>query len=84
MERGLVPRDLGVQRFLDADPPLDASLPPLNLGHDFLNILEFIAPLPKNGLNIKDVLYDRDDVLLKEEPVITFLEIGRGGKKGIY
>lgn len=40
---------LGVQGFLDANPPLDAGFPPLDLGHDLLNILQLVAALPEHS-----------------------------------
>lgn len=40
---------LGVQRLLDADPPLDAGFPSLDLGHDLLNILQLVAALPEHS-----------------------------------
>lgn len=40
---------LGVQRLLNANPPLDAGFPPLDLGHNLLNILEFVAALPEHS-----------------------------------
>lgn len=40
---------LGVQRLLDANPPLDAGFPPLDLGHDLLDILQLVAALPEHS-----------------------------------
>ena len=42
---------LGVQRLLDAYPPLDSSLSSLNLGHDLLNVLQLVAALPEHRWN---------------------------------
>jgi len=36
--------NFAIQGFLDADPALDFLFPFLNLSHNFVNILEFIAP----------------------------------------
>lgn len=40
---------LGVQGLLDANPPLDAGFPPLDLGHNLFNILQLVAALPKHS-----------------------------------
>lgn len=40
---------LGVQCLLDANPPLDAGFAPLDLGHDLLDILQFVAALPEHS-----------------------------------
>lgn len=40
---------LGVQCLLNANPPLDAGLPPLDLGHDLLDILQLVAALPEHS-----------------------------------
>ena len=43
------PTYLGVQGFLDADASLDTGLSSLNLSHNAFNVLQFIAPIPKDS-----------------------------------
>lgn len=40
---------LGVQGLLDANPPLDAGFPPLDLRHDLLDVLQLVAALPEHS-----------------------------------
>lgn len=44
---------LGVQCLLDADPPLDAGLAPLDLGHNLLDILQLVAALPEHSWRLQ-------------------------------
>jgi len=45
---------LGVQGLLYADPPLDAGLSSLDLGHDLLYVLQLVAALPEHGWQERD------------------------------
>lgn len=40
---------LCIQRFLDADPPLNPGFSSLNLCHYLLNVLKLIATFPENS-----------------------------------
>lgn len=54
----------GIQGFLDADSSLDASLSSLDLSHDALNVLELIAPIPKDS-RVLDHLWEKNQQKMK-------------------
>ena len=48
MEGGTISGNLGIESLLDEGSPLDLGLSLLDLGHDAVDVLQFVAALPEN------------------------------------